>query len=86
MYVLRTRCLTLCLCILLICTSTTVFARWVKPDEQPDVDKSSGEIMTCWLATAANMLAGAGYGSGANAQTRAEEIYDELILEYGVLE
>ena len=39
----------------------------------PDVDN------TCWMATAANMLAGAGYGDGTTLQDRAEDIYNELI-------
>jgi len=39
----------------------------------PDVDNS------CWMATAANMLAGAGYGTGTNLQARATNIYDNLI-------
>lgn len=39
----------------------------------PDVDN------TCWMATAANMLAGAGYGNGNTVQQRAVDIYNDLI-------
>ena len=34
---------------------------------------------SCWLATASNMLAGAGYGQGATIQLRAEDIYFDMI-------
>jgi len=34
---------------------------------------------SCWLAAAANMLAGAGYGNGATLQARAEDIYLDLL-------
>jgi len=56
--------------------------------EPPDVEKAGGpgSDLTCWLATAANMLAGAGYGEGSSVQARAEEIYAELKTEFGVLE
>ena len=39
----------------------------------PDVDN------TCWMTTAANMLAGAGYGNGTTLQTRAVDIYNDLV-------
>ena len=34
---------------------------------------------SCWMATAANMLAGAGYGTGASLQARAVDIYNDLV-------
>ena len=37
---------------------------------------------TCWLATAANMLAGAGYGQASTEQQRAEEIYQQLKIHF----
>ncbi|MBD3179475.1 MAG: hypothetical protein GF417_07605, partial [Candidatus Latescibacteria bacterium] len=58
-----------------------LFAEWVKvaPDSLTDVDKDPPGDMSCWLATASNMLAGAGYGDGITFQERAEDIYDELM-------
>jgi hypothetical protein len=53
-----------------------------------DVDKAglpniaSGD-KTCWIATAANMLAGVGYGTGATIQARAESIYTTFQTQYG---
>ncbi len=60
---------------------------WLKMDPPPDVDKSAhGHINmgTCWLATAANMLAGAGYGNGATVQLRADGIYTQLVAKFGL--
>lgn len=59
-------------------------AGWIKspPDTVPDVDKTEPDA-TCWLATAANMLAGADYGNGTTTQQKAEDIYNELIAKYG---
>ncbi len=59
---------------------------YMKMDPPPDVDKAShGHVGTdtCWQATAANMLAGAGYGSGNTVQDRADEIYGELVAHFG---
>jgi hypothetical protein len=56
-------------------------AQYMKMDPPPDVDKTSSNN-SCWLATAANMLAGAGYGDGANVQDRADDIYAELVAHY----
>ncbi|MCJ7576711.1 MAG: hypothetical protein MUO80_08610 [Dehalococcoidia bacterium] len=61
-------------------------ADWRKMDPPPDVDKSAHGhtgTMTCWQATAANMLAGAGYGDGTTVQQRADDIYNELVAHYG---
>jgi hypothetical protein len=55
-------------------------ADWLKPP-QTDVDKVMPDL-TCWLATAANMLAAAGYGSTGNPHTNAVEIYNELKTRY----
>ncbi|MBS3771660.1 MAG: hypothetical protein V5A59_09375 [Bacteroidales bacterium] len=38
---------------------------------------------TCYLATAANMLAAAGYGDGATLQARSEDIYGDLTGQFG---
>jgi hypothetical protein len=60
------------------------FAEWVKHGPQPpDANKvTTGADLSCWLATAANMLAGAGYGSAGSEQLRAEEIYDQLRVQF----
>ncbi len=54
----------------------------------PDVNKSSGNPndASCWLASASNLLAAAGYGtSGTVAQQRAQGIYNQLTTDYGIL-
>ena len=60
-------------------------ADYIKMNPPPDVDKvdhnhwyDGNYKPTCWVATAANMLAGGGYGDGNNVQERADEIYDEM--------
>ena len=40
----------------------------------PPVDNS------CWIATASNLLAGAGYGTGATLQERADDIYLDMLI------
>lgn len=59
-------------------------AAYMKMDPPPDADKAflAGNN-SCWLATAANMLAGAGYGVGATVQARANNIYANLTAHYG---
>jgi len=53
----------------------------------PDVNKSPFPPLptdgSCWLASAANILAAAGYGSGGAAQQRAQNIYTQLTTAYG---
>lgn len=59
---------------------------YMKMDPPPDVDKSAHGHTgtdTCWLATAANMLAGAGYGIGSTVQARADNIYNQLVAHFG---
>ncbi|MFH1614606.1 MAG: hypothetical protein ABIG61_05950 [Planctomycetota bacterium] len=66
-------------------TESTV-PEYMKIAVPPDVDKSAhGHVgsPTCWLATAANMLAGAGYGTGLTIQARADNIYSQLVNHYG---
>lgn len=57
---------------------------YMKMNPPPDADKAflAGNN-SCFQATAANMLAGAGYGDGATVQARADDIYAELIGHYG---
>ena len=62
-------------------------AEYLKIDPPPDVNKMAPVTdLSCWLATAANMLAGAGYGTGETDQERAEEIYEELELHFSPAE
>lgn len=52
----------------------------------PDVNKANPADPndgSCWLASAANILAAAGYGSGGAAQQRANSIYAQLTAAYG---
>ena len=53
---------------------------WLKMNPPPDVNSTSG---TSWLAVAANMLAGAGYGHGLTVQDRAGEIFSNLVGHFG---
>ena len=54
---------------------------YLKIAPPPDVDKDgvTSPDNSCWLATASNMLAGAGYGTGTNLQARADDIYADLV-------
>lgn len=57
---------------------------YVKMRPAPDADKASlPGNNSCWLATASNMLAGAGYGNGATVQARATDIYGDMTAHYG---
>jgi hypothetical protein len=70
----------------IIVSSGLALADWQKVNPPPDVDKSAHNhtgTMTCWQATAANMLAAAGYGDGTTVQQRADDIYNELVAHYG---
>lgn len=67
-----------------LCVFGTSCAVYMKMNPPPDADKafltdpSVPVDGSCYLATAANMLAGAGYGSGNTVQARTDEIYGEL--------
>jgi len=64
------------------------WADWQLMEDPPDVDKSQPN-MTCWLATAANMLAGVGYGQSCGStdlQVCADFIYQQLISHFGTSE
>jgi len=77
----------LCMAVLMLSLPISVMADWTKVDPPPDVDKSfhhpGTPPPTCWLATAANMLAAAGYGQGKTMQERADDIYTDLTAHYG---
>lgn len=54
-------------------------AQYLKIDPPPDSNKREPAAdISCWLHTAANMLAGADYGTGTTVQDRADEIFGEL--------
>jgi len=64
-----------------------VQADYLKMNPPPDVDKvfhHHGNASSCWVAAAANMLAGAGYGDGDNVQERADDIYDEMCADANI--
>ena len=59
---------------------------YMKMDPPADVDKAGvanppipDADDSCWMATAANMLAAAGYGSGTTLQARATDIMNDLV-------
>lgn len=64
----------------------TVF---LKINPVADADKSpfppQATDMTCWMATASNMLAGSGYGTGTTVQQRSDDIYADMVTQYGTL-
>lgn len=71
--------------ICLLLTSVSL-AKWLHTDPPPDVDKYAhghNGTSTCWLATASNILAGAGYGTGTTVQARADSIYTQMVNHYG---
>lgn len=58
---------------------------YMKMDPPPDVDKANlAGNNSCYLATASNMLAGAGYGDGNSVQARADDIYGDLTGQFGI--
>jgi hypothetical protein len=76
------------LCFIILAAPVFCFADYIRMNPPPDVDKLDHNHWygnqykpTCWVATAANMLAGAGYGDGNNVQERADEIYDEMCFD-----
>lgn len=58
---------------------------YMKMDPPADVDKDgvTHPDNSCWMATAANMLAAAGYGDGDTLQARANDIYNDLVTWTG---
>jgi hypothetical protein len=73
----------------LFLAATLSSCAYMKMNPPPDADKpcvSSSTIScdnTCYLATASNMLAGAGYGDGTTVQARADDIYGEMTTNFG---
>lgn len=58
--------------------------RKMNPPADADKPGGVGTDNSCYLATAANMLAGAGYGDGTNLQARADDIYGDLTAQFGI--
>jgi hypothetical protein len=58
---------------------------YMKMDPAPDSDKTlpvpHGDN-SCWIHTASNMLAGAGYGNGSTVQDRATDIWNDMDPHY----
>lgn len=73
------------LILLLLQSAAPAHGDWMRMEPPPDVDKV-GQNLTCWLATSANMLAAAGYGHGLTMQARAQEIYNQLLVQFGAVE
>lgn len=74
-------------CVFVVMTSSScVYMKMLPP---ADIDKrlpgppGGGVDNSCWMATASNMLAGAGYGAGATLDARAEDIYADMVAHYG---
>ena len=53
------------------------------PDSDKPLPVPSGDN-SCWMHTAANVLAGAGYGNGTTVQDRADDIFADMDAQYGV--
>lgn len=54
-----------------------------KPDRDGDGIWPDPGDLSCWQATASNLLAGAGYGTGATAQARGDSIYTQMTNDLG---
>jgi hypothetical protein len=72
--------------ILVVLGLASASCTYMKMAPPPDADKAflPGND-SCYLATASNLLAGAGYGTGDTVQARTDEIYGEMIAEFGVV-
>ncbi|MBC8373032.1 MAG: hypothetical protein H8E53_05520, partial [Planctomycetes bacterium] len=69
---------------LLACNGVAVAQYDVYSAGVPDVDKPVPGDSSCWIASAANNLAAAGWGSGATVQARADNIYtNDLMPHFG---
>ena len=75
--------------LILIIISVSGCTRFLKMNPAADVDKNPfpplNTDMSCWMATASNMLAGCGYGNGTTVLLRADDIYADMVANYTVL-
>ena len=70
---------------LLACNGVAVAQYDVYSNGVPDVDKSAATPPpdnSCWIASAANNLAAAGWGTGATVQARADNIYNNDLMPH----
>lgn len=61
---------------------------YMKMNPPPDSDKPLPVPFgdnSCWMHAAANMLAGAGYGTGTTVQARADTIWADMNAQWGVV-
>ncbi|MBU8922725.1 MAG: hypothetical protein KOO63_12980 [Bacteroidales bacterium] len=68
--------------VLLVCFTSCTYMKMDPPadvDKGPPVPTAPAIDNSCWMATASNMLAGAGYGTGTTLQGRAEDIYGDMV-------
>lgn len=73
--------ISLALCSILLLSSCI----YMKMLPAPDADKNPmANNNSCYMATASNMLAGAGYGNGNSEQARTDDIYGDMITEFGI--
>jgi len=83
----RVRLVVLFVFLLSIAVSCTPVIPYMAMNPPPDSDKPfpvpAGDN-SCWMHTAANVLAGAGYGNGTTVQDRADDIFADLDTQYGV--
>ena len=73
-----------CICLLLAAAPAAAQQYDVYKNGVPDVDKPAPD-QTCWINSAANVLAGGGWGTGANAQARAVGIRSDLTAHFGTV-
>ncbi|MBK9632757.1 MAG: hypothetical protein IPO62_17170 [Saprospiraceae bacterium] len=71
--------------LILMTANSCIFYRKINPPADADKPGGVGTDNSCYMATASNMLAGAGYGTGANLQARADDIYADMIAQFGIL-
>lgn len=72
--------------LLVLLGSSCTYMKMLPPadiDKRLPADPATGWDNTCWMATAANMLAGAGYGTGTTVEARSEDIYADMVAHYG---
>ncbi len=76
------------ICVVLIFITTSCSCQYQKMNPAPDIDKGPpvppppALDNSCWMATAANILAGVGYGDGNTVQQRADDIYADMVANY----
>lgn len=80
----RSRVNSWCAVVLTVVMWALASCTYMKMDPPADADKTfTANNNTCYLATASNMLAGAGYGNGTTLQARADDIYNQMIGNFG---